>query len=468
MAKLLSHYLCSECHYQATQWSGQCPDCGEWNSFSKEQFYKDGAKSGEAGRSVEDVGPKKSNEISSSDYQRTLTGISEFDRVVGGGLVEGSLVLIGGEPGIGKSTLLTEIVGSLGEKTEENILYISGEESQSQIASRVKRLKAFDQRLYIYNQTNWQKMLTQINRIKPKFLVVDSIQTTQSSNLDSAPGTSSQIREVTYELMTHMKAQKITTFVIGHITKEGAIAGPKILEHMVDTVIYFEGDQKNDYRLLRAIKNRFGNTNEVGLFEMKEEGLFSVSNPSKLFTANSFGKWSGRSLTCITEGSRSLFVEIQSLITDGKYGVGKRTTQGLDSNRLSLLVAICEKHCLVSLGLSDVFINIVGGIKLDSRESDLAVIASLLSSLRKFCIPPGTIFIGEVGLTGEIRASNRLECRLKECQLMGYNLVFLSEHAIKEVQGKFPGLTFISLKHITELNNYFTKETVSELWPSTE
>jgi len=399
--------------------------------------------------------PRKVSQINSKAYVRSSSGIGEFDRVLGGGLVEGSLILIGGEPGIGKSTLLTEVLSKLTILSpSDSILYVSGEESESQVANRSKRLGIKDSNFYIYNETSWQKILKQIKKLKPKFMVLDSIQTTISCEIQSAPGTVSQIREVTYELMNYVKAHGVTCFVVGHITKEGSIAGPKILEHMVDTVIYFEGDQFGHYRLLRAIKNRFGNTNEVGIFEMKENGLKEVLNPSQYFIDENLKDIFGRSLSCINEGTRPLFVEIQALVIENKYGNGRRVTQGLEANRLSMLVAIIEKYLDLPLGYSDIYLNIVGGIKLVSRDTDLAVIASLISSYKGERIDNQTIFLGEVGLTGEVRAITFFEKRLKEMEQLKYKRIVTSQKIAKEFEGKSK-IQLKGISTIKELSNLF-------------
>jgi DNA repair protein RadA/Sms len=335
----------------------------------------------------------------------------------------------------------------------ENVLYVSGEESVSQVADRAKRLEVNANSFYIYNETNWQKVLEQIHKLKPKFLVIDSIQTTTSSEIDSAPGTASQIREVTYELMNNVKSSGITCFVIGHITKEGSIAGPKILEHMVDTVIYFEGDQFGQYRILRAIKNRFGNTNEVGIFEMKENGLQEVKNPSQFFLDEELEGAFGRSLTCILEGSRSLFVEIQALVVENKFGNGRRTTQGVDNNRLAMMVAVIEKYFGIPLGFNDIYLNVVGGMKLSSRESDLSIIASLISSYRLKPIDPNTVFVGEVGLTGEVRSVPMMEARIKEMAQLNYKRVITSEKTSRELKGKFK-IDLVGIRSAKEIEKY--------------
>lgn len=437
MAKIKTVFTCQECGYKTPKWLGKCPDCQQWNSFSEEETIK---PSKAAPKSVgnRESRPKTIDEIEHESFERYSTDIGEFDRVMGGGVTVGSLTLIGGEPGIGKSTLLMEVCGKLLKlNPKERILYVSGEESESQVASRSKRLGVKNDGFYIFNETSWQKVLEQVKELKPKFLVLDSIQTTHSNQIESAAGTLSQIREVTYELMNYAKAFNLTCFVIGHVTKEGQIAGPKILEHMVDTVIYFEGDQLGQYRMLRVMKNRFGNTNEVGIFEMQESGLREIKNPSQYFLEQSPQDAFGRSLTCILEGSRSLFVEIQALVVENKFSQGRRTTQGLDTNRVALLVAVIDKYLGIPLSYNDIYVNVVGGMKLTSRESDLSVIASLLSSYHAIAIPQDTVFLGEVGLTGEVRSVPMMEMRLKEIAQMNYKRVITSKRAADDLKGKF-------------------------------
>lgn len=450
MAKIKSVFTCQECGYQTPKWLGKCPDCNQWNSFSEEEAIKPSkaAPKSIAGRESR---PKTINEIEHENVHRYYTKIGEFDRVMGGGVTIGSLTLIGGEPGIGKSTLLMEVCGKLlNEYSNERILYVSGEESESQVAGRSKRLGVNNTGFYIYNETSWQKVLEQVKELKPKFLVLDSIQTTHSNQVDSAAGTLTQIREVTYELMNYAKAYGLTCFVIGHVTKEGQIAGPKILEHMVDTVIYFEGDQLGQYRMLRVMKNRFGNTNEVGIFEMQESGLREIQNPSQYFLEQSIPGSFGRSLTCILEGSRSLFVEIQALVVENKFAVGRRTTQGLDSNRVALLVAVIDKYLGIPLSYNDIYVNVVGGMKLTTRENDLSVMASLLSSYYGTAIPNDTIFLGEVGLTGEVRSVPMMEMRLKEIAQMNYKRVITSRRAAEDLKGKYK-LNIVGVTKASEL-----------------
>ncbi len=458
MAKIKTVFTCQECGYQTAKWLGKCPDCNQWNSFSEEETLKPvsskGAPKSIAGRESK---PKTISQVEVETVERYQTSIGEFDRVMGGGVTIGSLTLIGGEPGIGKSTLLMEVCGKLlTNYKNERILYVSGEESESQVAQRSKRLGVNNENFYIYNETNWQNVLQQVKELKPKFLVLDSIQTTHSNQVDSAAGTLTQIREVTYELMNYAKSYDLTCFIIGHVTKEGQIAGPKVLEHMVDTVVYFEGDQLGQYRMLRVMKNRFGNTNEVGIFEMQEKGLMEIKNPSQYFLEQSLDGSYGRSLTCILEGTRSLFVEIQALVVENKFNQGRRTTQGLDSNRVALLVAVIDKYLGIPLSYNDIYVNVVGGIKLTTRENDLSVIASLLSSYHATSVPSDTIFLGEVGLTGEVRSVPMMELRLKEISQMNYKRVITSKRAAADFRGKFK-IELVGIEKAAELNKLLFK-----------
>jgi len=371
-------------------------------------------------------------------------------------------VLFGGEPGIGKSTLLLELCGNLGLLfSNEKILYVSGEESESQVSGRSKRLGITAKNIYLQHETRWEVIVESLKKIKPKFLVVDSIQTTVSENLTSAGGTVSQIREVTYELVNLAKSQGITTFVIGHVTKEGNIAGPKVLEHMVDTVLYFEGDPNHFYRIVRAVKNRFGNCDEVGLFEMSGKGLVPVENPSLYFLDKGFEGSFGRSVTCVMEGSRPLFLEIQALVVENRMGNGRRTTQGIDQNRLSMLVAIIEKYFDIQLSFCDIYVNLVGGMKVTTRDADLSIIASILSSFYKVSLSEKWVFIGEVGLTGEVRPVPQQEQRIKELEKFGHEKVFLSKRTNSEIFEKYAELKgtdfLVPLTKIAELKNFISK-----------
>ncbi len=451
MAKIKSVFTCQTCSYTSPKWLGKCPDCQTWNSFEEgiQEVKTNTIKSTSALYST----PKTISNISVEKFPRFQTGTKEFDRVMGGGITRGSLTLIGGEPGIGKSTILMEVCGNLLEKNEvKKILYVSGEESESQIAQRSKRLGITSESFYIFHETKWERVLEALKDIKPDFLVIDSIQTTVSGQLDSPAGTLSQIREVTYELMNQAKSLGLTCFVIGHVTKEGSIAGPKILEHMVDTVVYFEGDQHGQYRILRSMKNRFGNTNEIGIFEMRESGLREVENPSQYFLDQSLTESFGRSLSCVMEGSRVLFVEIQALVVENKFGTGRRVSQGLDTNRVALLVAVIDKYVGIPLSYNDIYVNIVGGLKLQGREADLSVVASLLSSYYAKPIAQDTLFLGEVGLTGEVRSIPMMESRIKESAQMNYKRIITSVRAAKEYKGK-AGIEIVGIAKASDLKN---------------
>lgn len=445
--KIHSAFICSQCSYETSKWLGKCPECGHWNSFKEEEkFTKKSIVSNQS--------PQKIKEIEVTAYDRSETGLYEFDRVVGGGIVAGSLILIGGEPGIGKSTLLLEIVAKLSaKKMRDTFLYISGEESVSQIAARARRMCISGDNFLIYNETSWQKIKEQIIRIKPRFIVLDSIQTTISDELAAAPGSVSQIREVTFELMSLVKESGITCFVVGHITKEGTIAGPKILEHMVDTVIYFEGEQFGNYRILRAIKNRFGTTHEIGIFEMGEKGLIEIKNSSQIFLENTRIDTFGKSLTCVREGSRCLFVEIQSLVVENKFGNGKRVASGIDSNRISMMIAIVEKYLEAQMGFSDIYLNVVGNMKAISKESDLAIIAAVLSSYKAKVIKNDVLYIGEVGLTGEIREVSWLESKVKEIEMLNYKKIYTSSNNILQLKKKTK-VEVVGLSKVKDLLKY--------------
>jgi len=447
MVKKISNvYLCNNCDFRALKWEGKCSGCGEWNSLVQVEESSKQRKLDEQGSR-----PERVSEVNTQEYSRKVTGIAEFDRVLGGGIVIGSLTLLGGEPGIGKSTLLTEVLAALSKKyPQEDILYVSGEESIHQVADRVKRLGLIHANFYIYNETNWQSILGQIKKIRPSVIVLDSIQTTVSGEVQSAAGSVSQVREVTYELMNHVKGSSMTCFVIGHITKEGSIAGPKILEHMVDTVIYFEGDQLSNNRILRSIKNRFGNTNEVGIFEMNEKGLNQVLNPSQYFIDASNVDAYGRSISCVMEGTRPLFIEVQALVVDGQ---GRKTTQGIDTNRVSMLVAVIEKYLGIPMNISDIYLNIIGGIKVKGQDTDLSIISSLLSSFKNKKIDTETILIGEVGLNGEVRSVGNIDKRIKEMERLKYKKLITSKNISQRITGKSK-LEIIGISKIQEIEEH--------------
>ena len=450
--KKSSVFICQKCGHETSKWLGKCPQCQDWNTFEEEALtFKKNHNTTKQKQHI----PLKVNDIRTELQERNISSIDEFDRVLGGGLIKGSITLIGGEPGIGKSTLILQVMGALAEKySQEKILYVSGEESYGQIAARSNRLKINKDNLYILNETNWQNIHSHISKIRPLFVVIDSIQTTISTEVTSGPGSVTQIREVTYEIMNMAKAGGVTALIIGHITKEGIIAGPKILEHMVDTVVYFEGDQYGHYRILRSIKNRFGNTNEVGIFEMNTTGLSQVSNPAQYFLDTHLENTEGRTQTCIMEGTRILFVEIQSLVLENKFGAGRRTTQGLDSNRLSMLIAVVEKHCKIPIGHNDIYSNIVAGIKLKEQDGDLAICASLISSSLNIIIPNNTVFIGEVGLTGEIRGVPLIEQRLQEMTKLNYKNLVISQRAAKKLNTSESQVNIVGLNNVQGLLEY--------------
>jgi len=454
-------YTCQQCSYQSAQWMGRCPECGAWNSFSEEQQLskKEQALWKNAQQRDRTAQALAVPQVGAEDYTRVLSGMHEFDRVMGGGVIKGSLTLIGGGPGVGKSTLLGMILGIYATAhPASKILYVSGEESLGQVAARTKRIGVKQDNFYLLHATSWQKIKQELDRLQPSFLALDSIQTLYDEEVASLPGTISQIRAVAFQVMDYAKSHQVACFVIGHINKEGSLAGPKILEHMVDTVIYFEGDQKGGYRLLRSMKNRFGDTNEVGIFEMTDLGLREVTNPAQYFLDEFAGQSYGRSIACIMEGTRPIFIEVQALVVENKYGNGRRTTQGLDPNRLAMLVAVIEKYFKIPLGFNDIYLNVVGGMRLTERDSDLSIIASLLSSYFQKAWDHTTIFLGEVGLTGEIRAVPLLGHRLKEMQQLNYRRAITSARAAQEWQGKFKNLKIVGISTATDLKDLLLSE----------
>lgn len=416
MAKQKTLFECQACGYQSAKWIGKCPNCSAWESFLevKEKDLELVSKS---------PVPKAKKAVSITDVEesaidRTPSGDDEFDIVLGGGIVGGSLVLIGGSPGVGKSTLLLKIAGLLAKRGDKT-LYAAGEESNQQIKMRASRLGALDQNLYILGEIEIEAILDEAKNSEYKLIIIDSIQTMYSSALDSAPGSVSQVKEITFQLMRYAKEQNITVFIIGHITKEGSIAGPRVLEHMVDTVLYFDGDGSSDIRILRAFKNRFGSTSEIGIFEMTSEGLVAAKNiSSKFFSRDS--KNPGFAITVLMEGSRPLAVEVQALVSESPYPNPKRSSNGFDGSRLTMILALLERKLGLTLSRYDVYINVVGGIKVTEPSIDLAIIAAIVSSFRNRPINPETIFIGEVSLTGDIREVSAIENRLKEAASQGF------------------------------------------------
>ncbi|CCI85204.1 DNA repair protein RadA [Lactobacillus pasteurii DSM 23907 = CRBIP 24.76] len=425
-----TQYKCRSCGYISASYLGRCPNCGAWNQFEKEtQEVQRRSSKQSASQLIQKVGgnePVKLAEVKAQKEERITSKIGELDRVLGGGIVPGSLVLIGGDPGIGKSTLMLQVMGTLAK--EHTVLYVSGEESASQIKLRADRLGIAADKMLLYPETDMQHIREQIDEIKPDFLVIDSIQTMHEPSLDSMTGSASQVREVTNELMKIAKMDLITVFVIGHVTKEGAIAGPKILEHMVDTVLYFEGDEHHSYRILHSVKNRFGAANEIGMFEMVNDGLKEVSNPSAIFLDERLPQSTGSAIAVSLEGTRPLLAEIQALVTPTAFGYAKRTTSGLDYNRASLLLAVLEKRGNLMLQNQDVYLTTTGGIKLNEPAIDLAIMMSVASSYRNKEILPTDCFVGEVGLTGEIRRVNKIDSRVNEAAKIGFKRIFIPKH----------------------------------------
>ncbi|HXG66715.1 MAG TPA: DNA repair protein RadA [Blastocatellia bacterium] len=414
-------YVCQQCGAQQPKWLGKCPECGEWNSFVEEKFSAAKAETSPRGGlfRMREVAPLDYHAIESQDDARQSSGIEEFDRVLGGGIVPGSLVLIGGDPGIGKSTLLIQVSDKL-TNTYGKVLYISGEESERQIKLRGERLGINPKGLYLLPETCLERIFEEIERLNPDVIVVDSVQTVFSMKLDSAPGSVSQVREVAGQFLLLAKNRTVPVFLIGHVTKEGAIAGPKALEHIVDTVLYFEGERHHNHRIIRAVKNRFGAANELGIFEMTGGGLIPVLNPSGLFLSERPVGVSGSVVTACMEGTRPLLVEIQALVTSSKYGTGRRMTQGVDANRVALLMAMLEKRMGMNILGDDVFVNVAGGVAIDEPAADLGMVAAIASSFRNLPIADHTAVFGEVGLAGEVRATSQASVRVREAYAMGF------------------------------------------------
>ncbi len=425
MAKLKSAYFCQNCGYEAPKWLGKCPSCNEWNTFVEELIEKNlpgnvvaFSKSGKASK------PTAILEIQGVEQERYQLTDGELNRVLGGGLVPGSLVLFGGEPGIGKSTLMLQLAIS----NNLQVLYVSGEESEQQIKMRAERIGVQNASCFILSETNIQNIFKQAEEIQPKLLVIDSIQTLYSSEIESSPGSISQVRESTAQLLRYAKTTNIPVFLIGHITKEGSLAGPKVLEHMVDTVLQFEGDRNHVYRLLRSVKNRFGSTNELGIYEMIGSGLRQVENPSEILITNSDSSLSGISIGATMEGMRPMLIEVQALVSTAAYGTPQRSSTGFDSKRLNMLLAVMEKRCGFKLGAKDVFLNIAGGIKVDDPALDLAVVASVLSSNADIAVNKNICLSAEVGLSGEVRPVNRIDQRIYEAEKLGFEKIIISRY----------------------------------------
>lgn len=455
MSKIKTAFFCSNCGYESPKWSGKCPSCGSWNTFIEEVIHKDVSQK-EKQWKPEDVknGSSKTialNEIKSSEQDRIITGDAELNRVLGGGIVPGSLVLVAGEPGIGKSTLFLQNALALKSITT---LYISGEESEQQIKLRADRLKIQNDNFYLLTETLTQTIFQEIKKLKPDLVIVDSIQTIQSPYIDSSPGSVSQIRETTSEFQRFAKDMNIPVFLIGHITKDGSIAGPKILEHMVDTVLQFEGDRHYAYRILRTLKNRFGSTAELGIYEMASDGMRGVNNPSDILLSQKDEQLSGIAIAATIEGMRPLLIEVQALVTQSVYGTPQRTVTGFDLRRLQLLLAVLEKRGGFHFGVKDVFLNIAGGLKVEDPSIDLAVLCALLSSYEDIPLPYNICFAGEVGLSGEIRAVNRIEQRIAEAEKLGFEKIIVSKYTQKAINQQSFNIEVIQMARVEEVYSY--------------
>lgn len=411
-------YVCTECGAESPKWSGKCPSCGQWDTMAEFKISAPEKSTKKASVHTITSTATKLSEIDETDEVRTQTGIKELDRVLGGGIVKGSLILVTGEPGIGKSTILLQICLKLSQS--HKILYVSGEESPRQIKLRADRLGLSDGQVYLLAKTDIEEVCEYARIEKPDILIVDSIQTMQKEDINSSPGSVAQVKEATSMLMNFAKSEEIPVFVVGHVNKEGAVAGPKVMEHMVDAVLYFEGDRSQEYRILRAVKNRFGSTNEIGVFEMTGTGLKEVENPSQLFLQGKPTDISGIATACVVEGTRPLVAEIQTLVSPTPFPAPRRVSVGYDYNRLNLIIAVLEKRCKLFFGNSDTYLNIIGGIRLDDPAADLAVAIALASGLKDFIIPEDTMIIGELGLAGEIRAVTSLERRVTEAKNLGF------------------------------------------------
>ena len=417
-------FTCCECGYQSIKWLGRCPECNSWNSFEEETYQEKNVNStGAVGRSDVKNVAEKFSELELPNYIRTGTGMGELDRVLGGGLVEGSVVLLSGEPGIGKSTLLLQICSELGKSRK--VLYVSGEESKGQLKMRADRLAISGDSIFLLTETDMEAVLSECDRIAPDVLIIDSVQTMYSSRLTSAPGSIAQVRESALSFINYAKTHATAVFLVGHVNKEGGISGPKLLEHMVDAVLCFEGERTNSYRIIRAIKNRFGSTNEIGVFEMGDRGLVEIPNPSEVVMAERPQNTSGSCAGCVMQGTRPIISEIQALVAKTVYQTGKRTSDGFDYNRMCLLIAVLEKRMNLRFYENDVYINVAGGVSLDEPSADLSIAMALISGITDKVIPDDVIAFGEIGLAGEVRAVSHIDYRVKEAVRLGFTKIIL-------------------------------------------
>ena len=445
MAKNQTVFVCSNCGNESPKWLGKCPACNSWNTFCEEKIVTSKVSGEKKAVSAE---VKKLNSVEIEKYSRYKTGYEELDRVLGGGLVQGSLVLLGGEPGIGKSTLILQICDKI--KVNGSVLYISGEESATQIKMRADRLNINNENILFLGETCIETIENTLESVKPDFIIIDSIQTMYSEQLQAAAGSVSQVREITARIMQMCKRKNITTILIGHVTKDGNIAGPRVLEHMVDTVLYLEGERYFSYRILRGVKNRFGSTNEVGLFEMREEGLCEIENPSEILISERDGNPSGSVIVASLEGTRPMLIEIQALLAPTAFGMPRRTGIGVDYNRMALLMAVLEKRAGLHISNYDAYINVVSGIKIDEPAVDLGIALAIASNFKNVPLPKDLVVVGEIGLTGEIRSVNSLEKRVKEAEKMGFKTFVVPESGKKQIKYKTTSINVIGVKTISE------------------
>jgi len=448
LAKEKTIFFCTNCGYESAKWLGKCPSCGSWNTFSEEKFTKtkSGSTTWKPARK-DKATVRKLSEIISEDKPRISTTNSELNRVLGGGLVPGGIALIAGEPGIGKSTLLLQVALDMSCK----VLYVSGEESAHQIRMRADRMKASGEECLVLAETNVENIIDELDETKPEVLIIDSIQTLQSTDLESAAGSVSQVRQCTADLIAAAKSRHLPVFLVGHITKDGSIAGPKVLEHMVDTVLQFEGDRHLSYRMLRTTKNRFGSTSELGIYEMRADGLHQVKNPSEILITQREGDLSGVAIGAIMEGNRPLLIEIQALVSTAAYGTPQRTPTGYDNRRLNMLLAVLEKRCGFRFASSDVFLNIAGGLRVEDPAMDLAACVAMVSSLEDIFTDDRTVFAAEIGLGGELRAVQRTEQRISEAEKLGFERIVVSKFGMKGIDPKKFSISVVSVSHLNEV-----------------